>query len=30
MAFLHKEEDNHNHTDEKKEYGAVDRYLSEP
>ena len=29
MAFLH-EEDNHNHTDEKKEYGAEDRYLSEP
>jgi len=30
MAFLHKEEDNHNHTDERKEYGAEDRYSSEP
>jgi len=29
MAFLH-EEDDHNHTDEKKEYGADDRYSSEP
>jgi len=29
MAFLH-EEDNHNATDERKEYGAEDRYLSEP
>jgi len=29
MAFLH-EEDNHNHTDEKKENGAEDRYSSEP
>jgi len=29
MAFLH-EEDNHNHTDETKEYGAEDRYSSEP
>ena len=29
MAFLH-EEDDHTHTDEKKEYGAEDRYLSEP
>ena len=29
MAFLH-EEDNHNHTNEKKQYGAEDRYLSEP
>jgi len=29
MAFLH-EEDDHNHTDERKEYGAEDRYLSEP
>jgi len=28
MAFLH-EEDDHTHTDEKKEYGAEDRYLSE-
>jgi len=25
-----KKEDDHNHTDEKKEYGAEDRYLSEP
>jgi len=30
MAFLHEEEDDHNHTDEKKEYGAEDRYSSEP
>ena len=30
MAFLHEEEDIHNHTDEKKEYGAEDRYSSEP
>ena len=30
MAFLHEEEDDHTHTDEKKEYGAEDRYLSEP
>ena len=30
MAFLHEEEDNHNHTDERKEYGAEDRYLAEP
>ena len=29
MAFLH-EEDDHNHTDEKKEHGAEDRYSSEP
>ena len=29
MAFLH-EEDDHNDTDERKEYGAEDRYLSEP
>jgi len=29
MAFLH-EEDNHNTTDERKEYGAEDRYLLEP
>ena len=29
MAFLH-EKDDHNHTDEKKEYGAEDRYSSEP
>jgi len=26
MAFLHKEEDDHNHTNKKKEYGAEDRY----
>ena len=30
MAFLYEEEDNHNYTDEKKEYGAEDRYSSEP
>ena len=30
MAFLHEEEDDHNHKDEKKEHGAEDRYLSEP
>ena len=30
MAFLHEEEDDHNNTDEKKEYGAEDRYSSEP
>ena len=30
MAFLHEEEDDHNHTDEKKEVGAGDRYSSEP
>jgi len=29
MTFLH-EEGNHNHTDERKEYGAEDRDLSEP
>jgi len=29
MAFLHEEEDDHNHKDEKKEYGAKDRYSSE-
>ena len=28
MALLH--EDDHNHKDEKKEYGAEGRYLSEP
>ena len=28
MAFLHEEADCHNHTDEKKEYGAEDRYLT--
>ena len=30
MAFLHEEEDDHNDTDESKEYGAEDRYSSEP
>jgi len=30
MAFLHEEKDDHNTTDERKEYGAEDRYLSEP
>jgi len=30
MAFLHEEEDNHNATDERKAYGAEDRYSSEP
>jgi len=30
MAFLHEEEDDHDTTDERKEYGAEDRYLSEP
>jgi len=30
MAFLHEEEDNHNTTDERKEYGAEDRNSSEP
>ena len=30
MASLHEEEDDHNHSDEKKEYGAEDRYSSEP
>ena len=29
MAFLH-EEDDYNHTDEKKEYGTEDRYSLEP
>jgi len=29
MASLH-EEDDHNSTDERKEYGAEDRYSSEP
>ena len=29
MAFLHEEVD-HNHTDEKKEYGVEGRYSSEP
>ena len=30
MALLREEEDDHNHTDEKKDHGAEDRYLSEP
>ena len=30
MAFLHEEEDDHNHKDEKKLYGAENRYSSEP
>jgi len=30
MAFSHEEEDDHNHTDERKEYGAEDRYSLEP
>jgi len=30
MAFLDKEDDDHNTTDERKEYGAEDRYSSEP
>jgi len=30
MAFLHEEEDDHTHTDERKMYGAEDRYSSEP
>ena len=32
MAFLHEEEeeDNHNHTDERKEYGTEHRYSLEP
>ena len=30
MTFLHEEEGDHNHIDEKKEYGAEDRYSSEP
>jgi len=30
MAFIHKEEDDHNTTDERKEYGAEDRYSLEP
>ena len=30
MAFLHEEENDHTHTDERKEYGAEDGYLSEP
>ena len=30
MAFLHEEEDDHNDTDERKEYGAEDRYSPKP
>jgi len=30
MAFIQEEEDDHYHTDERKEYGAEDRYLLEP
>ena len=30
MAFLHEEEGDHTHTDERKEYGAEERYSSEP
>jgi len=30
MAFLHEEDDDHNTTDGRKEYGAEDRYSSEP
>ena len=30
MAFLHEEEDDHNHRDERKEYGVEERYSSEP
>jgi len=30
MAFLHEEEDDHNTTDERKEYGTENRYSSEP
>jgi len=30
MAFLHEEKDDHNITDERKEYGAKDRYSPEP
>jgi len=30
MAFLHEEGDDHNTTDERKEYGAEDRYSSKP
>ena len=30
LSFLHEEEDDHNYTDERKEYGAEDRYSSEP
>ena len=30
MAFLHEEEDDHNHKDEKKEQDAEGRQTSEP
>ena len=30
MAFLNEEEDDHNHTDERKEHGTEVRYSSEP
>jgi len=30
MAFLYEEEDDHDTTDERKEYGAKDRYSLEP
>jgi len=30
MASLHEEEGDHNTTDERKEYGAEDRYSLEP
>jgi len=30
MPLLHEEEDDHNTTDERKEYGAEDRYSSKP
>ena len=29
MAFLHEEEDDRNHTDERKEYGVEDRDTSD-
>ena len=30
MAFLHEEEDDHTHTDERKAYGAEHRYSPKP
>ena len=30
LSYVHEEEDDHNHKDEKKEHGVEDRYLSEP
>jgi len=30
MAFLHEEQDDHNTAGDRKEYGAEDRYSSEP